>query len=391
VTGSDAYTYSRKNGVWTRRVSSLTPPTDPPPPPDPDPGTNPRNLLVPGDYKPSASTTGVLPGVTLTPHNTGGGTLTFSTADQTYRDLDIYGDINVTAPGIKFYNCRFRGGTSWPSSADCVVDCRSAGVLARTTTANPWAGVPYFEDCTLAATRPAYFREGFMGHCHIKRCDISNTTDGIGTYNTDTSASSKGARMIAEANWIHDLVYWYPEPAHADGTHNDCIQIQSGGHIRVIGNYLVGRSHLGDDRAYADPDGSTYAGGTLSADGTGKAGLFTQTNGDGVGHCLGAGIIVQRNSWNGAPMHALDTNVVVEKNWFANGTSGANLKDGVYVFRNNWVKRGGFYMFTSNPTSQYPIRPTSATTGAKIVGLYDSNRFEDNGELCTEANLGIRY
>ena len=393
MTGSDAFTYSRKNGLWTRRVSTLTPPVDPPPPdPDPPPGTNPRDSLVSGAYKPDSTTTGVLPGVTLTPYNpNAGSTINVTVADTTWRDMDVLAAVNIQAPGFRAFNCRFRGGTTWPSGQTGVVDCRSANVLTRTTTANPWLGVPYFEDCTVNATRPSYYRDGFMGHLHAKRCDISNTTDGIGSYNTDTSSTTKGARMIAEANWIHDLVYWHPEPAHSDGTHNDCIQIQSGGFIHVFGNYLHAVSHKGDDRAYADPDGSTYSGGTLSGDGTSKSGLFTQTNGDGVGHANGAGIIIQVGSWNGANMKALDNNVICENNWFSNGLTGGNLKDGVYIFRNNIIKRRGFYMYTSSLDSQYPIRPESAATGAKITGLYTTNRFEDNGELCTEANGGIRY
>lgn len=327
--------------------------------------------MVAGTYQPGPDTTGVLPGTTLTPYNTGGGTLTLTTANQVFQDLEIYGDIKVQAAGIKFINCRFHGGLGWPSSVSCVIDCRNS--ICAT---NP----PEIIDCTVSPDRPSYNRDCIMGSFIAKRCDLSGGCDGLGIYNTSTS---QGANVLAEGNWIHDLVYWHPSPAHTDGTHNDCIQIQSGGTITIRGNYLDASCHPGDDSAYPDPDGPDFPGGTLVINNPEKPDLFTQPNGP---HANGQAIIVQRNTGV-----ALSNTVIVEKNWLSRGLTGANLKDGNYIFRDNWVIRNSFYLYTASPSSHYPIRPTSAAIGATITGLYTTNKYTDNGEVLTEANGGIKY
>lgn len=365
--GADAFTYHRVAGVWQRRGSASAPVvTDPAAPAPVD-----RNSLVIGTYKPSASTTGVLDGVPLTPYNTGGADLVITTANQIFRNLDIYGNVKVQAPGVQFINCRLRGGTNWPTSATAVVDCRHANARSVPT---------LLEDCTITATRPSYYRDGIMGNFTARRCDIYNVLDGCGIYNV---SSTDGAITTVEGCWIHDLVYWYPSPTHTDGTHIDCIQIQSGGEIHIFGNNLEGTARLGDDRAYADPDGTTYPGGALSGTNPEKPTQLTQPAGP---HINGSGVIVQRNTGV-----ALSNTVIVENNWLRNGGTALNLKDGTYVVRNNIIKRSSFYYYSGNPSNQYPIRPTSATTGAKVTGLYTTNRYEDNGEILTEANLGIRY
>ncbi|MGZ4659701.1 MAG: DUF4082 domain-containing protein [Arthrobacter sp.] len=319
-----------------------------------------RDTLVPGTYKPSTSTTGTTG--SLTAYNTGGSTITVTMDNQVFQNLDIYGDVKVQAGGVQFINCRLRGGLSLPTSQTGIVDARHANAVA-----NP----PLLLDCTIAADRPSYYRDGIMGSFIARRCDISNVNDGCGIYNTSTST---GANATVEACYIHDLVYWYPDPAHSDGTHNDCIQIQSGGNIHIIGNYLKGTSLLGDDRPF---------GGSLSGDDPDKPTILTQTGGP---HINGSCVLVQQNTGV-----ALSNSVIVEKNWLSHGLTGANLQAGTYTFRNNTVDRASFYFYSGNPNNQYPVRPTSSTTGATVSGLYTTNRYEDDGELLTEANAGIRY
>lgn len=330
--------------------------------------TSERDALVPGDYQPGPTTTGVVPGISLTPYNTGGTTLTLTTPNQVFQNLEIYGDVAVQAAGLQFLNCKFHGGLSWPTSQTAIIDCRHSSTIA-----NP----PLLVDCTIAAARPSYYRDGIMGNFTARRCDISHVNDGMGIYNTSTTV---GAKTVAEANWVHDLVYWYPEPAHTDGTHNDCIQIQSGGDIHVIGNFLQGTSVRGDDSANSDTDGAN-SGGSLSGTNPDKPTILTQANGP---HINGGGVVVQRNTGV-----ALSNTVIIEKNYFSNGLTGLNLKVGTYIVQDNRFHRASFYMYS--PTSQYPIRPTDATVGAAIAGLYTTNRYIDNGEVLTEANGGIRY
>ena len=45
--------------------------------------------------------------------------------------------------------------------------------------------------------------------------------------------------MDIEGNYVHDLFYAGPDPNHSDNhTHNDGVQIQGGGNIKIIGNTL---------------------------------------------------------------------------------------------------------------------------------------------------------
>ncbi len=66
-----------------------------------------------------------------------------------------------------------------------------------------------------------------------------------------------------------------------------------------------------------------------------------------------------------------------------------DMQNGIYEFSNNLFMRGGFYNY-GGTSGIYPIRPTSPTTAAKVIGL-NTNRYWDNNELMTEANKGIIY
>lgn len=327
-----------QEGAWYRRVASS------------------RNSLVPGTYKPSATTTGV-ESLNLPSYNSPSTqTLIITTDGLTLQNLVIYGDIKIQARDVVIKQCYLRGGDHIPGGNSGVVDCNSSKCFNA-----------LIEDCTIRPQRANYYRDGIVGHEYTaRRNDIGYTNDGLGAF--VLSSLSPNANVTAEANYIHDLTYWYPEPAHTDGTHNDCMQIQGGANIVVIGNYFLGTSVLG---AGSDPNPD-------------KPRLLGET----PKMINGSGIIIQKQSIT-SPL----ANVVVRQNWFNGGLAGVNMKPGSYEVSDNRFGRDFYdYNKTNGFTqSEYPIRGDDSTS-TTVAGLYDSNRWEDTNVLMAGAiNGGTRF
>jgi hypothetical protein len=184
------------------------------------------NYGAPGTYKPSAATTGVPAGVTLTPYN---GNMTITTPGTVLDSLDIFGFIQVRTADVTIRNCRVRGlggGTG------------SAGLITATNSAVQNLVV---QDCTLVPDTPSYWLDGIMGHDFTAlRCNVYNTVDGFGAFNTATPGGPVNVYLYS--NYVHDLSYFSPDPNHPtdNQTHNDCFQPQGGSNIRVIGNNFQG-------------------------------------------------------------------------------------------------------------------------------------------------------
>jgi|GEM_PF-873543 hypothetical protein len=321
------------------------------------PGTS-RDDLVIGEYKPDASTTGVRPGTVLTDYNDPSvDSFTITQAGTVIQNKRVYGDIFINAANVVIRNCELVGGNHTPSGASGVVDCNGAGVYNA-----------LIEDCDIVPRKIARNRDGIVGHEYTaRRNHVRYTIDGFGIFNK--AGTSQEANVKLEGNYVHDLVYFYPDwrngvsgsTWHTDGTHNDCVQIQGGANIHVIGNYLVASSIQGPG----------------TEDNPMKPWLAA------TGHAQGSAIIIQRN------VGAL-VNVVVEKNWFSHGLTQANFKPGTYTFRNNIHSRT--VAMVPGVWSGYWIRfdDRASTT---VHGLLDpGNRWEDTGELMTEPRAkGIHY
>ncbi|MBK7861219.1 MAG: discoidin domain-containing protein [Archangiaceae bacterium] len=314
--------------------------------PPPTPG-------APGTYKPSASTTGVRAGTTLTPYNTSGADLVISRDGTVLENLDIYGDIKVRARNVVIRNSRLRGGKAIPSGNTGIVDANSAEVFNLLV-----------EDCTLTPDRPSYYRDGIVGHEYTaRRNHIYRTNDGLGIF--ARPGGSGVANVTAEANYIHTLTYWSwdPVPSHTDGTHNDCVQIQGGANIHLIGN-------------------------TIKCDQVDGVGSGPSPRGNHAGQ----GVLVQQNVF---PV----SNVVIEKNWLddAGATLKLNNTVGGYasisaVVRDNLFGRN---QYDYNVGSQYVIRlydwSASLIDGVNQPGN-TTNRWEDTKALLQVGKtLGIRY
>lgn len=303
-----------------------------------------RSALVPGTYKPSATTAGVIPGITLTPYNTGGADLVITKDGTVLQNLVIYGDIKVRAKNVVIRNSILRGGTHAPSNATGIVDATSAAVSNLVV-----------EDSYIRPDRPHYFRDGIVGHDYsAKRNHIAYTNDGLGIFNRP--GGSVAANVLASGNYIHSLTYWDWSPYHSDGTHNDGIQVQGGENINIVGNNVIASSVAG-------------------------AG---SSKGPRVPHG-GIGIMLQQNV-------AKLANVVVEKNWVDNGQTSINIANGKYSNITVTVRenRLGRNQLNYGNGSKYPIRIIKRS--ASTVNGLSTNRWADNSVLLREGrDLGIRY
>lgn len=315
---------------------------------------NTRADLVPGTYKPSATTTGTyltgLPAYNATSTQT----VTVTTDNTVFQNLTIYGDIIVQAAGLIIRNCVLRGGPQIPTHNLGIVDCNNSKCFNA-----------LIEDCTIQPQRPSYYRDGIVGHEYTSRRNhIYNTNDGMGAFILSSVAAN--ANVAIEANYVHDLTYWNPDPAHSDGTHNDGLQIQGGGNIHVIGNFFHDTAVLGAGSSYPP----NYD--MLTVNPT---------------HASGSGTLIQKQSTT-SPL----VNVVVEKNWYSNGNCGIQIQAGNYTVQNNIFSHTFYdynhaYPYPTRYPSMYMIRGAAKSLAAGVMGL-NSNFWEDTGLPLLDADHG---
>lgn len=187
---------------------------------------SPRDLLVYGNYRPDASTTGVLPGTTLTPHS---GNLSTSATGQVIENLDIDGRLIITHSGVTVRNCRINGGVVPTYAADT-----SYGSIRAWSPASPKTTII---DCTIFTPSPNVNATCAIQtrDCDIIRCNIYGTVDGV---------KAQSGNVGVYGCWIHDLPRFDVDPRQTDGSHNDGIQCEGGGGSYVFrGNSIeMGRS-----------------------------------------------------------------------------------------------------------------------------------------------------
>ncbi|MHA7222562.1 right-handed parallel beta-helix repeat-containing protein [Arthrobacter sp. RHLT1-20] len=297
-----------------------------------------------GTDRPGQANTGVPPGTQLTAHNTAGTDLII-TEDGTVLDgLDVWGDIKIRASNVTIRNCRLRGGLHVPPSNTGIVDATDASVKGLLV-----------EDSTIAPERPSYFRDGIVGHDYTaRRNNIYGSNDGLGIFNRPDGAPA--ANVVAESNYIHDLSYFSNDPAHADGTHNDGIQVQGGENIRIAGNHVIGSTVRG-------PGSKSSAHGT-----SGSTAIMLQQN---VAKLAG---------------------VVVENNWLDGGQSSIVIDNADYPHVTVTVRanRLGRNQFDFGNNSKYPVRIIDCRAST-VTGLA-TNVWADTLEALGEgAAAGIRY
>jgi hypothetical protein len=154
------------------------------------------------------------------------GNLIITTDGQVFENFDIEGTVSVRVPTATLRNCRVRGALGGTALVDC----------GRAIVANV-----LLDHVTLCPATPNTGWNGVTGHnVTVRGADISGTVDGIGAWNTTNSGGPLG--VVVEDTWIHDLHVWTPDPNHADNrTHNDGIQIHTGGGIIIRRNRIDAR------------------------------------------------------------------------------------------------------------------------------------------------------
>lgn len=142
----------------------------------------------------------------------------------------ITGRVLVRAANVTVRQCEIVGN-GYTNGNTALIDCNhhaASGVV--------------IEDCELhqAVATANVWHDAIIGHDYTARRNfIYDVVDGFGAYNSNDP--SKPANVIIEGNYVRDLCYFSPDPNHPDNrTHNDGIQIQGNGGVRIVGNHLRG-------------------------------------------------------------------------------------------------------------------------------------------------------
>ena len=177
-----------------------------------------------GTYRPSVSTAGVPPGTALTRVN---GDTVITTNNTVIENKEYYGQLRIKADNVTVRRCKIRGRDYGPNYTQPIL-------MALPT---DQTGV-VFEDCTVYADYPVVGMNGIQvgGGATVTRCDVSNVTDTMVTYDDD---------CIVKANYLHDNIHYAYDPAHSDGSHDDGIQIEGGARNWIVGNSITGAYNSG--------------------------------------------------------------------------------------------------------------------------------------------------
>jgi hypothetical protein len=180
---------------------------------------------------PDSSNTGVLPGVART---TTTGDITITVNGTVLQNQTINGKVIVKAANVTIRNCLIQG----PNSA---VPSSGGSQQFLVSFNDPACVNAQMIDCTLAPQHPFAAFSATNGHDYLaKRCHVYHCVDGFGIYNT-TASQPYACNVVLQQNYVHDLAWWtaattgvvHPSDTH---THNDCVQIQGGTGLQLLGN-----------------------------------------------------------------------------------------------------------------------------------------------------------
>lgn len=263
--------YRYSGAAWVRRGN-------------PSIGSRPTNY---GAYEPDATNSGLLVAdyTHLNEYNSPSTTTFTLTPGMELADKIVYGTILPPATvGAEISNC-YLPGSNVPLASG------NDGVLSFAST-TPRTGIVKVYDSEIVPRAESAGRNCVLGRqVELYRNYLHGGEDLIGFYNQIGPV----ADAKAMGNRLEDMGYFYPE-SHADGSHCDCIQIQGGQNIEVIGNSIRGTAH------YMPGSGKYYPTHT------------TQDLGDWTveehGINPGAGVIINGN------VAAVDSSVKVNYNYF---------------------------------------------------------------------------
>lgn len=186
------------------------------------------NQFILGTTKPTAANTGWRRvRASLTPSV---GDILVTTAGTVIEGKLITGRVLVRAANVTIRQCEIVGN-GYAKGNTGLVDCN-----------HPAASNVLIEDCEIHQDQATanVWHDAIIGHDYTARRNfIYDVVDGFGVYNS--SNPSKPANVAIEGNFVRDLCYFSPDPNHPDNrTHNDGIQIQGNGGVRIVGNHLRG-------------------------------------------------------------------------------------------------------------------------------------------------------
>lgn len=180
--------------------------------------------LSPGSYIPTAATTGVKTGSSLTRVNPPGGVLSITTPGTVIENADVWGQIKVRAANVVIRNSIVRGTPTAPTSSSSLVTAWDA----------PVSGL-VLEGVQLRPQTPSLNWSGINGHDYVARCvDVSETVDGFGAFNTNAPTTNTNVKITQ--SYCHDLAGWSPSADRDNRSHTDCLQAQGARGIEVSYN-----------------------------------------------------------------------------------------------------------------------------------------------------------
>jgi len=276
-------------------------------------------------------------------------TTTFNVSSAGDYDLiDLTGYFNITASGtVNITRSRINGPAAGFSS----------GPTGLVHGMGPNVSDINLYDCDLWCQHPSEWVEALRSHhIHAERCHIKWTVDGCQVFNTNsgqigvTDVALKGCH-------IHALSFWYPDSFHANGTHNDCIQIQgSNNAVVTVGNNFEG---------FYNADGATTDAGfslgtSLAASSGNKRANLTANS------CLQMGI-------EQAPNCSIDS----DGDWWHGGTFGMlNCPNNVPNYGN---VRNGWWGTDANQGTSWQLNANGLTALGR--GTQSNNKLEGTNTL----------
>ena len=170
--------------------------------------------------KPSASTTGVPTGTSLTAHY---GNITV-TKDGTVLDrMDIHGFVNVKAKNVRITNSIVRGGKANGTATGLITDYGYAGLV--------------IENVDVKAEYPSVYFDGIKGNNFIaRRVHVQGNVDSVKIH---------GDNVTVENSLLENTTKYASDPAQGgSATHNDNIQILYGRNLNIRGNTIRGATNF---------------------------------------------------------------------------------------------------------------------------------------------------
>ncbi len=215
VTAESVASYPVKG--WVSIGSSTTAPavSAPAPAPAPAPATSTSST-----GKPSATTTGVKAGSTLTRHD---GNITVTKDGTVLSNLDIHGFVIVRAKNVTITNSIVRGG-------------KATGVATGVITNYGYAGL-VISDVRVVPEFPSVWVDGIKGSDFTaRRVHVTGGVDSVKIH---------GSNVTIEDSLLENTTYYASDPQQSGGpTHNDNVQILYGQNLRITGNTIRGATNF---------------------------------------------------------------------------------------------------------------------------------------------------